>query len=464
MNKIAIVGHPSSGYREVEKLLLRSGMGAAQPSRRERLSPQDIAAALCKEHGARRLDELQSEEEVTQIQAGPLWLGMAQDLVLGNLEQPLWGWADPQTIFLLDYWATLDPKLAFVFVYDEPESVLFGAGADGEDLPPIQQLKQQLESWTAYNGAMLRFLLRHRERCVLVHSRQASHSPGAFLQQLRPLVDAPLNAALLGTMTSVTADPCIPCSSSRAQMTVAERYVASQLLASFPATQQLYTSLQASANLPLSDVADSPAPDPASAWQALSQQRRVVEALQAGSRHDADCSQHDGDTEEAPFPQTVQELREENELLLKQLCQVQEELERHYLENLQLKQGGASVATNTTPLTGAADRIRRQLSYRLGEVMIQRSRTVTGWIGLPWALAAEIRAFRREHAQRVKVKLPPIHTYRDAHEAERIKQHLAYRLGSALVKHGKTPIGWIKLPFALSREVREFRRQRPMRR
>ena len=76
------------------------------------------------------------------------------------------------------------------------------------------------------------------------------------------------------------------------------------------------------------------------------------------------------------------------------------------------------------------------------------------------ALAAEVRAFRQEAAARPAKKLPPIHTYRDAHEAERVKQHLSYRLGSTLLQHGKSPLGWLKLPFALQRQVREFRLQR----
>jgi hypothetical protein len=152
-------------------------------------------------------------------------------------------------------------------------------------------------------------------------------------------------------------------------------------------------------------------------------------------------------------------LGEENELLLSQLHQVQEELERYYLENQRLKQ--KVPPPKPAGPYGAADRIKRQLSYRLGAVMIQRSRSFGGWLGMPWALAAEAKAFRADLAQRqADKKAPPIHKYRDAHEAERVKQHLSYRLGSTLIQHGKSPLGWMKLPFAISREVHEFRSQR----
>lgn len=39
----------------------------------------------------------------------------------------------------------------------------------------------------------------------------------------------------------------------------------------------------------------------------------------------------------------------------------------------------------------------------------------------------------------------------------RVKKHLSYRLGNVLVLNGKSIIGWIKLPWLLFREVRKFR-------
>lgn len=55
---------------------------------------------------------------------------------------------------------------------------------------------------------------------------------------------------------------------------------------------------------------------------------------------------------------------------------------------------------------------------------------------------------------------PPIYAYNDAFEAERVKKHLSYRLGQTLLKNIKSPLGWIKLPFALAQNVREFRLER----
>nr|VFJ60541.1 MAG: hypothetical protein BECKDK2373B_GA0170837_109311 [Candidatus Kentron sp. DK] len=71
-----------------------------------------------------------------------------------------------------------------------------------------------------------------------------------------------------------------------------------------------------------------------------------------------------------------------------------------------------------------------------------------------------VRGFRREKKEQGNVNLPPLSSYADAFEAERCKQHLSYRLGARMIANARTPTGWLKMPWALRREVREFRRQR----
>lgn len=541
MNKIAIVGHPASGYQEVEALLHQCGMQSAQPSRREGLRPQDITATLCKAHKVPAVDAVAEEQDIVQIQPGPVWHGMALDLMLGNLDQELWGWADPQAVFALDYWKDLDPKLTFVLVYDEPHRVLAEAAQANGEPPSTQQVQRMLDNWVAYNSALLRFHLRNTGRSLLVHAKQVRRAADRYLQALQPLLDAPLRPAgavlpaaeaalpapaegsvsatsdrLPAIVSQAVALAGIEAQQAAHLMTAspAEHYLVDGVLSGHPAALQLYAELQSAANLPL-DRAARAGGSAAAAWEALVRQRsfvaellrqvhaeyqRVDEALtQSRAQLEAAQARHTGDSQRllanvrqlqeelerqrkhkleleqrqaellserktvdeaaaAHNERKLKELGEENELLLSQLHQVQEELERYYLENQRLKQ---KVAPPKPPGPyGAADRIKRQLSYRLGAVMIERSRSVGGWLGMPWALAAEARAFRQEAAARPAKKHPPIHTYRDAHEAERVKQHLSYRLGSTLLEHGKSPLGWLKLPFALRRQVREFRLQR----
>jgi DNA repair exonuclease SbcCD ATPase subunit len=156
-------------------------------------------------------------------------------------------------------------------------------------------------------------------------------------------------------------------------------------------------------------------------------------------------------------PPQVKDLEEENDLLLTQLHQVQEELERYYLENQDLKKN--QTQPKAKPY-GAAQRIQQQLSYRLGEAMIANSRSLGGWLRMPFALAGQVRAYRADQRAKAGQKLPPIHSYADAHEADRYRQHLSYQLGQTLLKHGKTPWGWLWMPFALAGTARAFKKAR----
>ena len=154
------------------------------------------------------------------------------------------------------------------------------------------------------------------------------------------------------------------------------------------------------------------------------------------------------------------ELQEENELLLGQLHKAQEDLERYYLENHQLKAKAKGIAAQSKVYYGAADRVKQQLAYRLGATMIAQSRSVGGWLSMPFALRAEAKRFKQDQAARPNQKLPPIAQYRDAHEAERIKQHLSYRLGARMIANSKTLGGWVSMPWALLGEAKAFRKER----
>lgn len=139
--------------------------------------------------------------------------------------------------------------------------------------------------------------------------------------------------------------------------------------------------------------------------------------------------------------------KQENELLISQLHQVQEELERYYLENQKLK----SEKTKEPPKPvyyGAADRVKEDLPYRLGATMVSHSKSAKDLAVLPLALAKEYREFQKHQP----ADLPAIEEYQDAHEAEKVKKHLSYRLGKTLVDGVKSK-KVLDLPVKLGREV-----------
>lgn len=491
INKIVVVGHPLSGYQGVEALLNSCGMNPAHRSRRDGFLPTEITATICKAHRIPPIDPHHSGGDIEQIEAGPIWHGMALDLLLGNIDEALWGWADPQLVYLLDYWKSLDPQIAFVLVYDTPQDLVISAFDEKTPLTP-DALRQATGNWFAFNAALLHFFHRNSERCLLVNAQQVRESASIYLQQVRTRIGAPVlidkpQTTAVELIADATPDRAVP-----AQQDALRSYLASALIQQQPDILQLYEELQSVASLPRVEpqVATFSTFD---AWSSLThlQIRNKEQSTQAFAHDQAQqahidalnrdlsgaerlASEHKNDLKKLRqeiallSAQSVNqpvsgsaELQQANEHLLLQLHHAQEELEHYYLESRKLTKKSAPSAYRTKSAHyGAADRIKRQLSYRLGATMIEQSRSAKGWLVMPSALLKQVREFEKEKKSRGDTQLPPINKYADAHEAERVRQHLSYRLGNAMVVSSRTPLGWLKMPWALRREVLDFQRIR----
>jgi hypothetical protein len=502
MNKIILLGHASSGLHEVEALLLSSGMQSALPSKRDNLMPADVVHTLCQAHQCAQVNEATTEEDFAPVKAGAIWSGLAMDLMLGNLQQPLWGWADTRNIYWLDYWAELDPHATFVMVYDHPHKALQVMSAQLVDKPLEMQIARLLENWQAYNGAMLSFYSRHATRCLLVNAGCAREQLQAYLGQLgtqlhgkapklcgeafvaletKGKAPLPMQANLALAISEAPEIAAVSITAWFGGATDLDQHLLQQLLHDHPVALQVFAELEAASTVPNVHV-DSANVHPGAAWLQLIQQRQATadlvmalyEKLQIQlsqlqvqqSQITKLASELDKSKRLAANAQTqvqalpapkLQELEEENDLLLTQLHQVQEELERYYLENQALKK---TQVKPTARLYGAADRIQQQLTYRLGTTFIANSRSLGGWLRMPFALRREVNAYRVDMSKKGNKNLPPIHTYADAYEAERYKQHLSYKLGQALLRHTQTPWGWFVLPFALISTANDFKKAR----
>lgn len=107
---------------------------------------------------------------------------MVLDLMLANLQHPLWGWADPHSIQLLEYWKAQDP-VVFVLVRRMPTIIALTLLVLKMPLPRLSGAPQPcLQNWVAYNSALLQFYLRNPQRCVLVHASEAEPSAQRYVQ------------------------------------------------------------------------------------------------------------------------------------------------------------------------------------------------------------------------------------------------------------------------------------------
>ena len=503
VDKIIVVGHPMSGYQDVETLLNSSGMQRPKPSRHDAFSPAKISATLCQSHQASAFTALGRNAAIEQIDVSALWNGMALDLFLGNIDQPLWGWSDTQSVYLLNYWKALDPRIAFVLVYDTPEQLVVRAFDEQTPLSP-QALQQASRNWSIYNAALLHFYHRTPERCLLVHAQEAQASAATCLQQVSTRIGATMRVQQHGSGNDAhDAHQLASGHATAARSDALKAYLASALMQQQPDTLQLYEELQCVANLPLSEGTSATALD---AWISMMEQQtrqtrqtdtaRAQAKAQAGTQEvrirdlseslsrslDAAKTVASERTQQVATiektcliarqqvscleqtyitaRQHMQEQQQENALLLLQLHQTQEELERCHVENRKLKTAPAVLAKPA--LYGAAERVRQHLSYRLGATMIEKSHSITGCLTMPSALLKQVREFRHEQKAQRNVKLPPIRIYADMHEADRIRQHLSYRLGSALLANAHSPLGWLKMPWMLRRAARDFKQSRSM--
>lgn len=574
-NHILVVAHPSAQAQQVFDLLKAAGVQEALPSRREQLSAQALTETLLKAHGL-QWSNGQVPTSIESVQASPMWQSLVLDLVLGNMEQPLWAWLDPQAVHLLDFWQQQSEHTVFMLVYDDLHNIYQHCLQGGADASP-ESINAKVQSWVAYNEALLQFHLRNPERSFLVHAKQVAQSAQSYVQQINQRVAAPLQLAVghstaaeqptdaveqpNSQLASMGEPQNLPSATTQPGTEGLANWLIEQLVHTQSDALQLYEALQAAANLPLAQpVVSAPAADAAAlqqAWasfaaaqlqyrsncqqvQDLQQQLQQAQAqsmaeaakqeqgaLQAQLKNaeeenallleqlhkvqeeleklylqgkedkknlenltaqvkklqeqlsaEQQTNKKDKDQlaaeqkkikalqeqlAKAPSNQktdaSVTELKEENDLLLKQLHIVQEELERYFLE-IQKYKKHSSKKTDVKEYYGAAERVKQQLSYRLGSVMIKQSRSFVGWFAMPFALRSEVKKFRKEKSLRNSEKLPPLESYRDYNEAERVKQHLSYRLGVTLIYRSKSLFGWFFMPWALWAEVRKFKHLR----
>ena len=191
MKKIIVVGHPQSGYERIGALLQTCGMAPANPSRREGFTPTQISETLLKMHGRVTVECVRDVRQLSQIQVAPVWRGLALDLMLANMEQPLWGWTDAQAVYLLDFWKQQDPQVVFVLVYERPETALTHMPLE-DAAATSEELQGRIDGWSAYNEALLNFHLCNSERSVLVHAGQGQVSIKKTLTHIRARINAPL--------------------------------------------------------------------------------------------------------------------------------------------------------------------------------------------------------------------------------------------------------------------------------
>ncbi len=242
MKVIITCGHPESGYQTLHGIMTRSGLKDANTQNVTGLRPQELHQKICETY---KLDTTFSQT-LTQIQPGKFWEHAAMDMFMGNVDQEHWGWADPNSIFLLDYWRDYEANTRFLLVYNSPNTALAQVL---EKLPATPEAAEEfLHSWYSYNDALLRFYLRNQSRCILVNSEAVSSEDG----DLHEIITNGFGLALSNTAPTQSSSVL-----NRPNGELA-RLIIESLRPDPTETDSLYQELEASADLPVRQPYTSP--------------------------------------------------------------------------------------------------------------------------------------------------------------------------------------------------------------
>lgn len=482
MNKFIIVGHPSTDFESVLRDLIDCNLNRMGPGGSQGILPQEIYRIMRSDHEFPELSDITEEHEFHHASNAFQWIEMATDLINGNKANEPWALADPDAVFFLDALADLDPGIGFIFIYGGPESALGCRNSDFDAIASDEEIDKRLANWGAYNAKLLRYYFRNRSRCVLIHSRElrkcGSHRLAEILRTktdlpLSPCVDAAENqqAHVLGQSNRADTNDY---SRPDDRGTVLAEFLVEYHLDRNLQQRALYDELQSVADLS-STEGHNDSLAAAERWRLwFERQADMVMDLQRVLQN----QQHMKDSLEALI-NAEQLLRLQHELGCDEIrismqeiralrlglesCRNALENERSYVQELNNgMEELRSKLSSPTPLTGAAERVKSHLSYRLGSVIVSDAKSPIAFPFIPLVLMLEtLRYYRMPKNRNAQQQaLPKLDEYADVAKADAVKRQLSYRLGNTLVRRAKSPIGWVILPFALIRQIQAFRRSR----
>ena len=156
----------------------------------------------------------------------------------GEREHP-WGFKDPRTAVLLDFYDDLAPDARYLFVYRAPWEVLTSL-MSVQARPLHGRADVAVHAWTLYNARLLEFREQHPERTVLVHVDAVARRPEAVIRLVQAQAVTPkLDGAAAG-------DAFVGRLLLRSEVSSA---LAELLAADHPEAMEVYARLEAAADI-----------------------------------------------------------------------------------------------------------------------------------------------------------------------------------------------------------------------
>ncbi len=94
----------------------------------------------------------------------PEEIAAARDLIRAKSIRPCWGWKDPRTAFVLEFWRSELPQARFIFLYRNPVEVFFSQLKSHEWTDDPVTI---IDAWVAYNNHILTFYAQYPHQSIL---------------------------------------------------------------------------------------------------------------------------------------------------------------------------------------------------------------------------------------------------------------------------------------------------------
>jgi hypothetical protein len=497
MNKVIIVGHPSAGCEKMLSMLNAYGVSPALPSSRTYLSPQEVTKTILDRRRDRDAGKHPVEAAYTELLPDSDDGQLLFDLLVANKEQACIGWHDPLVLPLLKFLYHADPHAVFLLVYESPSRILGDLIFSDIDLLDGQSVQELVDEWISYNRSLLRFANECSDRSVVLHSGETDTNDDELVRllierfglKIKPIEpgNETLNQAMeteqipeiclsddmppmwKKLMDSFSAAGALPewhiYQGLRSEPI--EQWVHDMILSVHPQAVDVFRELQNVAAFPCQKNSIAVSPSQPS-WEVLIQQSRTFGECMARLLAELERGKVQLEHHQEEYRLLLRDLEKvQTDFLAKlddnaQIKKTVEKQKQEHEKNLRIhkkqKKTNAKLRSKIKRLkkryeasrpTGAAERVKKEASYRVGEILARCPRSLKGLIRLPIEIRNELQCIRVTQPMPLSPDLPPLEAYKDWPEALTIQKQLPYRLGKAITSNTKFPFGWICMPFSL---------------
>jgi hypothetical protein len=99
----------------------------------------------------------------------------ALQIVADREARAQWGFKDPRTVLLLDFWDSILPEARYLFLYRHPVDVAISLLRRNLDPEVRADVRAAVRSWQEYNRRILAFAARRPDRCLVLPASTLLH-------------------------------------------------------------------------------------------------------------------------------------------------------------------------------------------------------------------------------------------------------------------------------------------------